>query len=90
MDATSRWFDVRALSALPFLLIALSFLGFAEPAAAHPADEYLQHLQIDLAPDRIDLTIAIGGGVLSKQALIGKLDANGDGSCLQPRDLRLE
>jgi ABC-type nickel/cobalt efflux system permease component RcnA len=79
MDATTRRFEVRALSVLPFVLILLLCLGVAQPASAHPADEYLQHLQIDLAPERIDLTIAIGGGVLSKQTLIGKLDANGDG-----------
>lgn len=79
MDSNVCRFDLRALRVLPVLLIALVFLGCAKPAAAHPADELLQHLQLDLAPERIDLTIAIGGGVLAKQSLIAKLDANGDG-----------
>jgi ABC-type nickel/cobalt efflux system permease component RcnA len=62
-----------------FLLGGFALLG-PSPVSAHPADEYLQHLQIDLSPNRVDLTIAIGGGVLSKQALIGKLDSDGDGA----------
>jgi ABC-type nickel/cobalt efflux system permease component RcnA len=51
-----------------------------QPTAAHPADELLQHLQIDLAPEHVDLTISIGGGVLAKELLLADLDADGDGS----------
>jgi nickel/cobalt exporter len=60
-----------------FLLVTLAA---PQSAAAHPADELLQHLQVGLAPDRVDLTISIGGGVLAKELLIADLDADGNGA----------
>ena len=64
------------------LLLLPIILGLAtpNPTSAHPADELLQHLQIDLSPDRIDLTISIGGGVLAKELLIADLDLDSNGS----------
>lgn len=57
-----------------------SLLAIATPASAHPADELLQHLQVDLAPDHLELTFSIGGGPLAKDILIGTLDENRDGA----------
>ncbi|MCA9859658.1 MAG: hypothetical protein KC438_08045, partial [Thermomicrobiales bacterium] len=69
----------RAIMAgVAFALVILAFVS-SQPTSAHPADELLQHLQIDLAPDHVDLTISIGGGILAKELLIADLDTNGNG-----------
>lgn len=69
---------LRHLGIPTFVLLVL--LATPSATSAHPADELLQHLHVALAPDRVDLTISIGGGVLAKELLIADLDADGDGA----------
>ncbi len=64
---------------IPIFVLLLAFLATPRMGSAHPADELLQHLQIDLASDHVELTISIGGGVLAKELLIADLDADGNG-----------
>lgn len=68
--------EAALLAIVAFAVVAL---GWPSPATAHPADELLQHLHLDIRAERIDLTISIGGGVLAKELLISALDADESG-----------
>lgn len=63
-------------------LVATVLLGALLPtkALAHPADQLLQHTQVNLAADEVRVLITIGGGVLAKERLIADLDTDGDGA----------
>lgn len=76
---------LRQALLFPILMAFLAVLAFPSPSAAHPADELLQHLQVDLSPRSIEITISIGGGVLAKEFLIADLDQdqNGDASAAE-------
>jgi ABC-type nickel/cobalt efflux system permease component RcnA len=70
---------MRRLLLLLGVLAALGLVGPA-PAAAHPADRLLQHLIITLHGDRVDATIALGGGFLATSDLARVIDRDGDGA----------
>src|SRR5690606_30988768 len=71
---------LRQALLFPILMAFLAVLAFPSPSAAHPADELLQHLQVDLSPRSIEITISIGGGVLAKEFLIADLDQDQNGA----------
>jgi hypothetical protein len=49
------------------------------PARAHRLDEYLQGTIVSIEKDRIDVQITLTPGVAVFHAVIGEIDANGDG-----------
>ncbi|MEZ4530863.1 MAG: sulfite exporter TauE/SafE family protein [Thermomicrobiales bacterium] len=71
---------LRQVLLFPILVAFLVVWAFPSPSAAHPADELLQHLQVDLSPKSIEITISIGGGVLAKEFLIADLDQDQNGA----------
>lgn len=69
----------QPLAVASFLLVAIFALVSPHTAAAHPADRLKQRLVVGLAPDRAQLSFAIGGGILANEQVLADLDANGDG-----------
>jgi nickel/cobalt exporter len=58
------------------LLVVSSFTP--EPAAAHPLDRLKQELVVEIAPDRVTLTVALGGGMLANEVVLSDLDPDMD------------
>lgn len=64
------------------LLLAMALAigwGVVQSASAHPLDRLSQHLLIDLTPGNVDLTLAMGGGILANEIVMGDIDPDGDG-----------
>ncbi len=64
---------MRAIAAVVFVLAA----GVA--IKAHALDEYLQATRVDIAPKGVALFVDLTPGVAVAQAIIGRLDSDGDG-----------
>lgn len=71
---------VRMLQPVLRGLIAL-WLVFLAPrsASAHPLDQLTQHLFMQLQSTSVEITIAVGGGLLANELVLSQLDKNGDG-----------
>jgi ABC-type nickel/cobalt efflux system permease component RcnA len=67
-----------------FIAISFVVLGLviARPfeASAHPLDQLTQHLFVELRPTEVDLTVAVGGGLLANELVLSQLDPDGDGT----------
>src|SRR4051794_30570484 len=64
-----------ALAAFALLVIGA---GFATPSSAHPLDQLTQHLFVQLEPTQVELTVALGGGLLANELVLTHLNPNGD------------
>jgi ABC-type nickel/cobalt efflux system permease component RcnA len=73
------WRMTRFLT-IALTLVTLSGLLAPGPAVAHPLDRIRQHLLIQLAPDEIHFTLAVGGGVLATDLVAHEVDTDGDES----------
>ncbi len=84
MTANSNRFDrVRRLGprVAICLIAAMVLLGLLPgDASAHPADRLKQHLLIQVQPDQVQLSFAIGGGILANELVLAEIDPNGDGT----------
>src|SRR6476659_11119669 len=65
--------------AIVVLTITLRALASVAHAAAHPLDELIQHVFVTVEPTELQFTVAVGGGILANELVLGQLDANGDG-----------
>ncbi len=68
----------RVLAVLLFVVILV--LGYPGHGSAHPLDRLRQHLLVDIAPESIDFTLAIGGGVLATEVVEKDLDPDLNGT----------
>lgn len=72
-------FRPRSRRWLGALLLTLIFVGLVPaPVSAHPADRVLQHLFVRITGDRAAISIALGGGILANEWILGDLDTNRD------------
>ena len=71
---------MRALTVIPFVLLALLASCWPRPISAHPADRLKQHLVVGLTATEARLSLAIGGGILANELVLENLDPNGDGT----------
>ena len=71
------------LHRFPLIIIALAALPSA--AYGHVLDEYLQSTLVAIEPGDIRLKINLTPGVEIADKILGQIDRNGDGACLQRR-----
>src|SRR6476620_11036140 len=64
-----------AVAAFALVLIAA---GFAGPISAHPLDQLTQRLFVQLEPTQVEITVAVGGGLLANELVLTHLNPNGD------------
>jgi ABC-type nickel/cobalt efflux system permease component RcnA len=67
---------------LPHGLLALIALWLAftpaQTASAHPLDQLTQHMLVSLRSDRVDVSVAIGGGLMANGLVLTQLDPDDD------------
>jgi nickel/cobalt exporter len=69
----------RPLKQLIFLLAVIAWPSLGQRgASAHPLDQLTQHLFVHLQSTEVDLTVAVGGGLLANELVLSQLDKNGD------------
>jgi hypothetical protein len=62
------------------IAVLLGLLALALPAAAHRVDEYLQATRIEVAPDRIELDLALTPGIQVAPMLLAAVDTDRNGA----------
>lgn len=72
----NKWFLIHAIW-LAAIATTLAMLP-VDQAAAHPLDQLTQHLFVELNSTEIQLTTAIGGGLLANELVLSGLDLNRD------------